>query len=137
MITKMKLKSAKKSDIKGVVRLFETMDQKVDYKKILNQIKKKKIYVLKDKKRIKAIFSHTIIGILGFFAIMWVSKIIVAPEFQNQGIGTFLLSRIRKFGVKAGVFALLLYSRESAIRFYEKNNFKNIWKFFWWRGKVN
>ena len=135
MLNKLKLKRAKKKDVKNVARLFSMISQKIDHKTLVGQIKDKKIYILKHKKRIAAAFSYSLIGIAGFFAVMYISKFAVDPEFQRQGLGAYLLSRIRKVGLKAGAGAILLYSIKTAKRFYEKNKLNKLWRFFWLKVK--
>jgi len=132
-INKLKLHLAKKRDARCVTRLFSLTGSKICRKKILELIKKRKIFVLKKKGKITAAFSYTIFSIIGFFTIMYIHKLAVAPEFQGKGIGTFLLSRLRLTSIKIGATALFLYSAKKAKRFYEKNNLNGLWRFFWWR----
>ncbi|MBU1018317.1 GNAT family N-acetyltransferase [Patescibacteria group bacterium] len=133
MLQELKIKCAKAHHAKKVVRLFSVIDPKINPRKVLRLILEKKIYILKDKKRIRAAFAYSIISIIGIFSIMYIHKIVVDPELQGRGIGTFILSKIRKNSLKMGVAAILLYSLERAKRFYEKNHLKRIWRFFWCR----
>ena len=132
---KLKLKKAKIHDINYVTRLFSYIDKKTDKQKIKEWIKRGKIYVLKNKnnKKVQAAFSYSIIGIMGFFSLMYISKISVMPEIQGKGIGTFMMSRIKSKSVRIGATALFLYSLKHAKEFYKKNKMNNIWRFFWWR----
>ncbi|MBN2096494.1 GNAT family N-acetyltransferase [Candidatus Peregrinibacteria bacterium] len=133
MFQKLKIKPAKEHDAKKVARLFSAIDRKITPKKVMRLINEKKVYIMKDKKRIRAAFVYSVISILGFISIMYIHKLAVAPELQGQGIGTFILSRIRKNALKTGVVAIFLYSLDKAKRFYEKNHLKRIWRFFWCR----
>ncbi len=133
MFSKLKIKLAKEHDAKCVSRLFSAIDKKITRNKVLRLIKGRKVYVLKEKKRTRAAFAYSIIGIIGIFSIMYIHKIAVDPELQGKGIGTFVLSRIRKSSLKIGVTAIFLYSLEKAKRFYEKNKLKRLWRFFWCR----
>ncbi len=135
MPDKLKLKLAKRHDTKGIVKLFSLIGRKISHKKVSKYIENKKVYILKDKKKVRAAFCFTLIGIGGIFAIMYINKIAVAPEFHGQGIGTFLLSRIRKISIKLGASAFFLYSIEKAKKFYEKNKLKKVWRIFWFRSK--
>ena len=133
MFSKLKIKCAKEHHAKKVAKLFSAIDQKITPAKVLRLIKSKKVYILKDKKRTRAAFACSVIGIIGIFSIMYVHKIAVDPELQGKGIGTFILSRIRKNSLKMGVTAIFLYSLEKAKHFYKKNKLKSVWRFFWCR----
>jgi N-acetylglutamate synthase-like GNAT family acetyltransferase len=137
LLKKLKLTKAKIHDVHYVTRLFSYIDKKTDKQKVREWIKRGKVYVLKhkDNKKVKAAFSYSIIGITGFFSIMYISRISVMPDMQGQGIGTFLLSRIKSRSVRIGATALFLYSLEHAKNFYKKNKLNNIWRIFWWRPK--
>lgn len=134
-LKKLKLRKVKIHDVHYVTKLFSCIDKKTDKQKVKEWIKRGKVYVLKhkDNKKIKAAFSYSIIGIVGFFSLMYISKISVLPELQGKGIGTFLMSRIKSRSIKIGATALFLYSLKHAKNFYRKNKLNNIWRFFWWR----
>jgi N-acetylglutamate synthase-like GNAT family acetyltransferase len=129
---KLKFKKAKISDLKCVTRLLTAVDPDKE-EKIKEVIKKGKIYVLKDKKKIWAAVSYSVIGILGIFSIMYIHRISVMPDLQGKGIGSILLSRMKLRSIKIGATACILYSLKQAQNFYKKNKLKNIWRFFYWR----
>ncbi len=133
MFKKLKIKPAKPHHAKKVARLFSAIDPAITPKKVLPLIREKKLYVLKDKKRIKAAVAYSVVSILGFVYIMYIHKLAVMPELQGKGVGTFILSRLRKNALKIGVAAIFLYSLDKARRFYEKNKLRRIWRFFWCR----
>ena len=136
-LRKLRLKKAKIHDAHHVAKLFSYIDGKIDKEKVREWIRSGRVYVLKhkDNKKVKAAFSYSIIGIVGVFSLMYVSKISVMPDIQGQGIGTFLMSRIKSRSTRIGVTAIFLYSMKHAKNFYKKNNLNNIWRFFWWRPK--
>lgn len=133
---KLKLKPAKKHDIKFIVKLFRRINPKKREDDLHSLVENKRVFVLKDKKKIKAAFSYTVIGIAGIFAIMYISKLAVVPELQGRGIGTFMLSQIKQVAIKAGISAFFLISVEKSKEFYKKNNLQNIWRIFWWKKKT-
>lgn len=134
---KLKLKPAKKHDIRFIAKLFRRINPKKKEDDLQNLVEKKQVFVLKNKKKIIAAFSYTVIGIAGIFAIMYISKLAVVPELQGKGIGTFMLSQIKRIAVKAGVSALFLISVEKSKEFYKRNKLRNIWRIFWWRKKTD
>ena len=137
MFDRIKLKLARRHDVKPVVKLFSLINNKINPKEIREMIENKKVYVLKGrKKKVLAAFSYTIIGIIGFFAIMYIGNLAVSPESHGRGIGTFLLSRIKLICSRAGVTAFCLFSVYKVKRFYERNQLNGIWRFFWWRGRI-
>lgn len=129
---RLKFKKATIGDLKCVTRLFTAVesDSKEKIKKV---IEKGKIYVLKDKKKVRAAVSYSVIGILGIFSIMYIHRISVMPDLQGQGIGSILLSRMKLRSIKIGASACFLYSLKQAQNFYKKNKLKNIWRFFYWK----
>jgi len=138
MFKKLKIKCAKAHHARKVARLFLSVSPGITPEKVLRHIRKKKVYILTDKKRIRAAFIYSVVSILGFVSVMYIHKLAVMPDLQGKGIGTFILSRIRKNALKAGVMAIFLYSLDKAKRFYEKNHLKRIGKFFWCRpGKTD
>jgi len=134
-LPRLKLKKAKIGDTKPVTRLFTAVDKNVCKNKVWKWISEGKVYVLKDRKKIKGAVSYTVFGILGLFSLMYIHKISVAPDLQGKGLGPLLLSRIKLKSIKIGVAALILYSFKNVIDFYKKNRLNNIWRFFWWRNK--
>lgn len=126
------LKPAKRHDAHHVTKLFTHVDEETRKEKVIEMIRKRKVYVLKHRKKVVAAFSCSVFGFLGVFAVMYIHRIAVLPEFQGQGLGTFLLSRIKVMSTKAGISVFLLYSLKNVQDFYRKNKLKSVWRFFWW-----
>lgn len=127
------LKPAKPYHVQRVTQLFSLIDSKVKSKKIHQLIKEGRVYILKYDKRIIAAFSFTIFSLLGFLTLMYIQKLSVVPDFQGKGIGTYMLSRIKRTSLKVGAAAFFLFSVKTAQKFYERNKLKRLWRFFWWK----
>lgn len=129
----MKLKIAKKYEAKEIAKLFSTINRRIPVRKVIRYINEKKIYVLKDKKKIKAAFSFSIYGIVGICSFLYIHKLAVTPDMYGQGLGTLLLARIKLFAMRLGIPTFVLFSIKRAIGFYKKNKLHHLWRFFWWR----
>ena len=134
---KLRLKSAKHSDLRSVKRLFSGINKKIKHEQIAEMIEKRKVYVLKDRKRkVKAAFAYSIFTIAGYFTFVYISKLAVDPNMQGQGIGTFLISQIRAKSLRIGATAFFLFSVKKAHMFYKKNKMNGFWRIFWWRSEA-
>ena len=131
--SKLKIKSAKLGDLRSTTRLLRLIYKDIPEQRVEKWISEKKVYVLKDKKKVKAAFTFTIFGTLGIFSLMYVYKIAVDPSLQGQGMGTFMMNEIRKKSIKLGVTAFALYSFKNTVKFYKKHKLNNVWRFFWWK----
>jgi N-acetylglutamate synthase-like GNAT family acetyltransferase len=126
------LKPAKRHDAHNVTKLFTHVYEETKKEKVIEMIKKRRVYVLKRKKKIVAAFSYSVFGFLGIFAVMYIHRIAVLPDMQGQGFGTLLLTRIKGMSAKAGITLFLLYSLKNVQDFYRKNKLNSVWRFFWW-----
>ena len=132
-LKKLKIKKAKLGDLRATTRLLRLIYKDIPQERVAKWISESKVYVLKDKKKIKAAFSFTIFGTIGLFSLMYVYKIAVDPSLQGQGVGTYLLNEIRKKSIKLGVSVFALYSFKQTMKFYEKAKLSRFWRFFYWR----
>lgn len=133
MLSSLDIQLANKKDASSVARLFAGVGRRITRHKIRRLIKEKKVFVVRDKTRIRAAFSYTVFGIAGFFALMYIHKLAVAPEWHGKGLGTFLISYIKSLSLRAGATAFFLFSLKKAKGFYEKNRLSGIGRLFWWR----
>lgn len=53
-------------------------------------------------------------------------QVVIAPEYRNHGIGRSMMQFAEKKAASLGIRRLILDSRLSAIRFYEKLGFKKV-----------
>lgn len=127
-----KVKPAKRADIKTVTKLFLAINRRITRNKVEKWINKGKVFVLKDNKKVRAAFSYSIFGILGFLSLMYIEKISVSPRLYGQGIGSYVLAQIKTRSIKIGTTAFFLYSLKSALAFYKKNKLNRLGRIFWW-----
>ncbi len=137
MFKNLKLKPAKSHDTKKLTELFDEitngLDQKLTEKDVKNFIEKKRVFVLKKRKNVKAAFIYTIIGITGIFSIMWLKRLAVNKDERGNGLGTYLLNKIKSFSNKKGFNMGILHGIKKARNFYKKNNLNNFLVWFWWK----
>ncbi|HCW32651.1 MAG: hypothetical protein UT55_C0004G0024 [Candidatus Peregrinibacteria bacterium GW2011_GWE2_39_6] len=131
MKLRLHLKLARSNDIKPVTRLFSAIG-KINHAEVGRLIDEKKVFVFKQKNRVKAAFSYSTLGIGGFFAVMYIRKLAVDKTFRKKGIGSFVLRQIKQLAQVKGLTAFFLFSLAKSQNFYRKNNLKNIWRLFWW-----
>lgn len=134
---KWRFKKAKKYDAERITRLFSSINQDVAENDVMDWIKKKEVFVLKDKKKIKAAFSYAVFGIAGLFGIMYIRKLAVSKDMRGKGVGSYMISNIKQVAKKTGALLFFLFSLEKAMTFYEKNKLKRFWRFFWWKQQEN
>lgn len=134
---KLRIKPAKKHDLKNIMKLFSNVGYNVPGKKRIQRwIDKGKIYVLKDNKKVRGAFAYSVIGVLGLFSLMYIHKISIDPLLQGRGLGSLVLTKIKLRSIKIGATALILFSLKSVVSFYKKNKLNKIfWRYFWWRNK--
>jgi GNAT superfamily N-acetyltransferase len=61
--------------------------------------------------------------------ILWISELVILPDYQNKGIGTFVLSFTEKYGLRKSYNKIGLHTQENnkrAVSFYLKNEYKII-----------
>lgn len=135
MFERLKLKLAKRHDAKRVTRLFSSIDRDIRKKDVEDWIENEKVFVLKERKRVRGAFSFTVLGVLGLFGFLYIRKLAVDQKLRGKGVGSFLLEKIKRFSMRAGATAFFLFSLRRAMKFYEKNRLSGLWRFFWWRKK--
>jgi len=127
-----KLVRARPRDAKRVAHLLSNVSDEKPVKDVKRLIRERRVLVLKSNKKIKGAVSFTILGVLGFFAFMWVNKIAIDPEFRGQGMGTTLMILLKRYTLSMGVAGFMLYSLERAKNFYAKCSLSGAWRIFWW-----
>lgn len=128
-----KIRSARKHDAKKVATLFADIDDKIKEKHIESLIEDKRVFVVKKKKKIKAAFAYSVLGLAGILSFMYIKKIAVSQDERGKGLGSFLLQHIQNKSKKKGITATFLYSLSHVKGFYKKNKLENWWRFFWWK----
>lgn len=132
---KMKIRKAKKQDLKKVSELFKVEYAKKPYNekwtpakastKIKQYFKTNFIHVLEVEKEIT--------GFIVFSAYLWhdgkrglIDEIVVSAKHQGKGYGKALLKYAEKYLRKKGIKKLNLFSvkKSKAFKFYKQNNFK-------------
>lgn len=58
--------------------------------------------------------------------ILFIHGIYVAPDFQLQGVGTYLINAVEKITKKNKLSGILIKAHKEAVPFYIKNNFTPI-----------
>ncbi len=130
----MKIRNAKKEDLKDIVSIFITESKKQPYlqkwtKKSATDdfkpfLKKKELWVAElDKK----IVGFIMVGITSSNKkIAYISEFWVTKNYQEKGVGKNLLEFIEKHHKKKGVGIIRLtsYNQSKALGFYKKMNYK-------------
>jgi ribosomal protein S18 acetylase RimI-like enzyme len=134
IINKMKIRNAKKEDLKEIVSIFVTESKKRPFlqkwtkKSATDDIKP----FLKKKELWVAVLDEKIVGFImvGITSsnkkIAYISEIWVTENYQGKGVGKSLLKFIEKYHKKKGVDRIRLtsYNKSKAIGFYKKFNYK-------------
>jgi len=131
---KMKIRNAKKEDLKEIVGIFVTESKKRPFlqkwtKKSATDdfkpsLKKKELWV--------AVLDEKIVGfiLVGITSsnkkIAYISEFWVTKNYQEKGVGKSLLEFIEKYHKKKGVDRIRLtsYNKSKAFGFYKKFNYK-------------
>lgn len=135
----MKIRRVKKNEAKEIAKLRRETFRNIngrDYskknilafnkkntsRKILEKIKKRKMFCLVDKNVILGVIDLEQNKIGGLF---------VKHNYLRKGIGTKLLEHVENYAKRRGVKKVKLYATKYGYPFYEKNNYKLIGKKFW------
>ena len=143
----MKIRKAKKSDLKKISELLRIEYKKFPYnekwsrksalEKIKNYFKEQIIFVLEIENTIKGFVIGTINleddGDHGY-----VSEIIVSEKFQRKGYGKKLLEKIEKYFKKnkAKKIGLMSHPKSKAFKIYKKLGFKKLENFVYMTKKL-
>ncbi|MCD4771152.1 GNAT family N-acetyltransferase [archaeon] len=130
----MKIRKAKKEDLKDIIEIFRTESRKSPYyqkltnKKIIETfkpaLKKKEIWV--------AVIDEKIVGFIwgGLSSvskkIVYIDDLWVTKKYQREGIGKKLLALVEKFYKNKEVHTVRFtaYTKSKAFGFYKKLNYR-------------
>jgi len=130
----MKIRKAKKKDLKYIIDIFMTEGKKKPY---LHKFTKKKLTdtfgsALKKKEMWVAMIDEKIVGFIwgGFSSvskkIVYVDDLWILSKYQGRGIGKELMAIVEKYYKKkcVNIIRLTSYTESKAFGFYKKLNYK-------------
>ena len=130
----MKIRNAKKGDLKEIVNIFMMGSKKRPY---LQEWTKKKVIgflkpSLKKNELLVAVINENVVGFIlagpssANKKIVYIDELWVAENYRGKGIGKSLLAFIEKYHKKKGVdiMRFTAYSKSKASSFYKKLNYK-------------
>lgn len=131
----MKIRKAKKRDLKKVAEIFRTEFNKEPYNGNWSKEKAfKKIREYNKRSLISiAEISNKIVGFIIYSKYLWsdgfraeVKEIVISSKFQGKGIGTKLMLYVEDFYKKRGIKKILLmtHKKSKAFKIYKKGGFK-------------
>lgn len=90
---------------------------------------KHQIWIIYDTQEQKIIATGTLLVenklIRNYGKVGHIEDIVVAPDFENQGVGKRLVSHLVKVAEEEGCYKCILHCNPNLVSFYEKNNFTN------------
>lgn len=131
MFRKLRMRFAKKRDVKKIAELFREINTASDTRDVADMVRDRRVVVLQEKKKFLGAFSFIKLGI-GIFSVFFIRKLIVDKKFRGKGLGSVVLKKLRSFTRKKHVRGFFLWSLSRAKKFYEKNRLQNVGRIFWW-----
>ncbi len=137
MLEQFKLRAARRADKRKITKLLAELDADLTEEQIGHLIESRRVMVLKgkQKKGISAVFTYTVLGLVGIFSLLYVHQIAVDKNLRKRGVGSLVLGKIKDFARQRGDTGFFLWSRRFVRGFYTKNRLSGLGRLFWWRRK--